>query len=290
MRVQNRSWPHPVLAPFRDDVLPNEFSFTFSVRTDKQNFYLDYEVSIGNDPMRAFVGKKLGLLGMHIECRRNFFRSLRELPDVKGSFTISANDLRGRTEVFCCVLAARDMDDYRIEGQHADYGSLKFKIRHGDFLGVTESQFFEAFFDFDPLKKISSILNIRKSKTTKDGPMEILLGEQKLVAELSQSDYERYVDLKGDTSLIPLLANQVVVPALMEAISTIRTIEPDSAANDEHMELRWFRSLSARLKHLNLDLTNSDVSTVKAVQVLIDLPLRRSLAELAKLIDEGPET
>jgi hypothetical protein len=289
MRVQDRSWPHPVLAVFRDDVAPNDFSFEFQVRTDKQNFYLEYEIFLSHPGMEKLLEEKTAMLAMHIECRRNFYRVLRTLPEMTGKITVPAAELRGRTELFCCVLAAKDIDSYSIDGQHSDYGTTTFRVQQGDFLAVTESRSFEAFFDFDPLKKISSILNIRRSKTVKEGPMEVILGEQKLVAELSQADYERYVDLRGDTSIVPLLSTQVVVPALMEAVSTIRNLEPGSAGHQEHMELRWFRSLSMKLTQLGIDVAHSEYSTTRIVQTVIEMPLRRSLEGLIAITSEGAE-
>jgi hypothetical protein len=290
MKIQDRSWPHPVLAAFRDDVVPNQFGLSFAVRTDRQNFYLDYEIQLGNKEMQAKIAAGTVGYGIHLECRRNFYRTLKRVDTAKGSLVIPASELRGRTEIFCCLLAQKSDEQYSIIGQHEDYGSAVFRIRSGDILGVTETQSFEAFFDFDPLKKLSSILNIRRSKSVKDGPMDVVLGEQKLVAELSQNDFDHYIDLKGDSNLVPLLANQVVVPALMEAVAWIKAVDPDGVGYDEQMELRWFRSIEMRLKQLGIDARSPETSVAAAVQRLIDLPLRRSLAELVKLTDEGSES
>jgi hypothetical protein len=227
---------------------------------------------------------------MHIECRRNFFRKLVRLTAAESGFTVSANELRGGVEVFCCVVAVTELAGYAVAGQHADYGNYRFKVREGDFLAVTETQQFEAFLDFDPLKKISSILTIRRSKSVREGAMKVELGEPKIVAELSQEDYERYADLKRDTGLLPLLANQVVVPALMEALAEVKRVGPESDEHDGMMELLWFRSISARLKQLSIDIGNDSMRVAEAVQLLTELPLRRSLAGLFQLVQEDSDT
>lgn len=269
--------------------MPNGFTFTLDVTADRENYYLKHLVTLDNSDVNSRIADGKAVLCMHIECRRNFFRKLVKLTASEGRITVSANELRGGVEVFCCVVAVTELSGYAVAGQHADYGSYRFRVREGDFLAVTETQQFEAFLDFDPLKKISSILTIRRSKSVKEGAMKVELGEPKIVAELSQEDYERYTDLKRDSGLLPLLANQVVVPALMEALAEVKRVGPESDEHDGMMELLWFRSVSARLKQLNIDIGSESMRVAEAVQLLVELPLRRSLAGLFQLVQEDPE-
>lgn len=291
MRILNRSWPHPVLAPFRDDVMPNAFAFTLNLAADRQNYYLKVSVNLEHADMRGMVLDGRGVLSLHVECRRNFYRAMWPMEDFRKEVIIPATELRGSVEVFCCVLSARDSGSYIVDGQHQDYGQSRFRVREGDFLAVTETMQFDAFLDFDPLKKLSSVLTIRESETEDEGAMKVLLGEQKIVAELARSDYQRYVELKRDITLLPLLANQVVVPALMEAVARVKVCGPESESYEENMELRWFRSITAKVKERKINLWHEDTQVAYVVQNLLELPLRRSLSELAQLAaDEEEET
>jgi len=289
MRISNRSWPHPVLAPFRDDVLPNAFSFTLGLSSDRQNYYLKIAIELAHDDLRGMVSEGHAIACVHVECRRNFYRVMWPIVDLRKDLVIPATELRGSVEVFCCVLAARDVTSYRIQGQHPDYGQASFRIREGDFLAVTDMMHFDAFLDFDPLKKLSSILTIRESDNDDEGPMKVILGEPKIVAELSRADYRRYVDLKRDTTLLPLLASQVVVPALMEAVARIKSMAPASEGYEENMELRWFRSITAKIKERKINVWHEDTQAARVVQNLLDLPLQRSLTGLLLLAADDEE-
>jgi hypothetical protein len=105
--------------------------------------------------------------------------------------------------------------------------------------------------------------------------------DDRIVATLSRNDFEKYTDLKGDPVFVPLLANQVVVPALLEAVHEIRDAGEDDF--EEGMTRRWYRSVYKKLKDSGVDLRAKDKSAFEALQVLLKLPLRRSLQGLIQL-------
>ncbi len=49
------------------------------------------------------------------------------------------------------------------------------------------------------------------------------------------------------------------------------------------MHKRWFRSISKKLDDLGINIRDSDDPTLKATQLLLQLPLRRSLEGLIRL-------
>jgi hypothetical protein len=67
-------------------------------------------------------------------------------------------------------------------------------------------------------------------------------------------------------------------------------VDPESEDHDEMMELLWFRSVSARLKQLNIDINSERMTASEAVQLLIEMPLRRSLAGLYQLVQQDSDT
>src|SRR6185312_2313301 len=131
-----------------------------------------------------------------------------------------------------------------------------FQIRAGDVLAVAPSHVFDAYVDYDPLRRISSILTIRCSDTEDEGPMTLDTTGDKIVATLSKQDYARYTDLKGDPALGPLLANQVVIPALLEGVHEIRDTPEDEY--ELEMEKKWFRSVSKKLSDLGVNLRSPE--------------------------------
>jgi hypothetical protein len=287
MIIRDRSYPHPVLAPFRDDVNPNKFVFAVAESHDADNYYLDVSFDQDNPTLTSLVAAGKAAYSVHLECKRNFYREIFTFTKKTDRITIRASELVGRVEVSGFIKAQQTIAGYKIEGSHSDYGDADFQIREGDVLAVAASQVFDAYVDYDPLRRISSILTIRRSDTDEEGPMKLDTSGDRIVATLSQKDYDRYTDLKADPNLGPLLANQVVVPALLEGVHEIQgTSETEF---EMEMSKRWFRSVYKKLDESGIKIRNSDTSAVEAVQSILKLPLRRSLEGLIQMnpLDEN---
>lgn len=282
MIVHEGSFPHPVLAPFRDDVSPNDFILKLEISSDTQNWYLKVRFEYSNPTLKELVQNGRATHSVHVECRRNFYRELFSFMDETRELVIKANELVGRVEVSGFVSAREAIDEYGVEGAHSDYGDAKFQIRVGDILAVDRTQQFEAYVDYDPLKNIASILTIRRDEHREDGQMTVDTNGDVIVATLSQGDYDKYTDLKADPTFVPLLVNQVVVPVLLEAMHEIRDVNDDEF-QEGMAARRWYRSVYKKLSDSGVDLRKTDKSALDALQTLLQLPLRRSLHSLMQI-------
>lgn len=278
MIIENRSFPHPVLAPFRDDVMPNQFGVTLKVRPDADNYYIEAHFEYDNPTLSQLVKSGAATHVLHLECRRNFYRNIFAAPGRIQNLTVPASEIVGRVEVSAFIKAQKHLTQYQIHGAHHDYGNTTFAIQPGDILAVAESQVFDAFTDYDPLRRISSILTISRSENVDEGEMKLDTTGDRIVATLSQKDFDRYTDLKADPKLGPLLANQVVVPALLEAVHEIITTDEEDL--EIEMSKRWFRSIYKKLEDMGIKIRPPQTAPIEAVQTLLKLPLRRSLEGL----------
>ena len=281
MIIRDRSYPHPVLAPFKDDVTPNNFAFVVVESHDADNYYLDINFDYENSTLTSLIEGGNAIHSVHLECKRNFYREIFSFSKKTERITIRASELVGRVEVSGFIKAQNSIADYQIQGSHPDYGSATFHISPGDVLAVSTSQVFDAYVDYDPLRRISSILNILRSEDLEEGPMKLDTTVDLIIATLSQKDYDRYTDLKADPKLGPLLANQVVVPALLEAVHEIQGTSEDEF--EVEMTKRWFRSVYKKLDDSGIKIRNSETSAIEAVQAILRLPLRRSLEGLIQM-------
>lgn len=281
MILRSRSYPHPVLAPFSDDVQPTEFSLELTIDFDADNYYLSLNFSYENTTLSDLLGRSLASHTIHLECRRNFFRRTFSSREKEVRLTIPAKELVGRIEVSGFITSSAEIPDYRVEGSHSDYGEATFTIRPGDILAAAPSLTFDAYIDYDPLKRISSILTISRHEEEEDGPMTIDTSGNRIVATLAQNDYDRYTDLKADTAIGPLLANQVVIPTLLEAIHEIANTDEEEM--EVEMDRRWFRSIVEKLRGSGIDLRSPDISPLEALQTILRLPLRRTLDGLISI-------
>lgn len=281
MIIRERSFPHPVLSSFSDDVVPSGFTLDVTVGSDADSFFVDVHFDYENASLAKLIEAGGAIHAVHVECKRNFYRELFPLKNRSGRLTISAGELVGRVEVsgFVCSVAKSPL--YQIEGAHEDYADRTFDIQAGDVLAVASTVTFEAFVDYDPLKALSSILTISRAEDLAVESMKVDTTGDRIIATLSMPDYDRYADLKGDPALGPLLANQVVVPVLLEALHEIKGTPEDDL--DLEMGRRWFRSVMKKLSDNGIDLRGSETSPLEALQFLLKLPLRRSLDGLTRI-------
>jgi len=282
MIIRERSFPHPVLSPFGDDVIPNTFGLRVTVQSDADAFYLAAGFDYTNGTLSELIRAGRATHSLHVECKRNFYRELFSSQVASATITIPARELAGRVEVSGFIRALESIPEYRIDGSHPDYGDTPFPIVAGDILAAAPTVTFDAYVDYDPLRRISSILTIRRSEDVTEGPMTLETDGDRLVAVLSQRDYDRYIHLKGDPQLGSLLANQVVVPAILEAVQDIRSTSEDEF--ELEMSKRWFRSIVKKLQDEGLDIRAGDTAVGVLVQQVLRFPLRRSLEGLISLI------
>ena len=281
MIIRDRSFPHPVLAPFRDDIAPNNFVFDLAVSPDADAYYLKAKFVHDNPTLSDLIAQGRASYVLHLECRQNFFRKTYRSNEVELNVTIPSTELLGKVEASAFINAEMEIANYKIVGAHPDYGDSTFHIRQGDVLAAAESLVFQAYVDYDPLKKLSSILNIWRSESLEEGPMTVDLSIDTIIATLSQRDYERYTKLKADPALAPVLSNQVVIPALLVALAEMKACADDDW--DDQLSKRWFRSIDKKLSETNLNIRSESTTVLDALQLILKWPLRRSLAGLEQL-------
>jgi len=123
MIIRDRSYPHPVLAPFRDDVSPNKFVFDLAESHDADNYYLDITFDYENPTLTSFIEAGKAIHSVHLECKRNFYREVFSFASKNERITIRTSELVGRIEVSGFIKSQESINDYRISGSHSDYGS-----------------------------------------------------------------------------------------------------------------------------------------------------------------------
>jgi hypothetical protein len=280
-----RSLPYPVLTPLTDDVAPNTFELSCppgSVGADDSNWHISGRIHHHCSQLQDYVDRKSAQFGVHVECPRTFFRRWfpQDSPDVK--FCLPSTAVRGRVELLAVCVATEEIPDYRLSGEHSDYNGSSFPIKPGDVLAIARHVEFDAFLDLDPIRKISSILDIRKSAERVSGPAYVDFRGDRIELELSQQDHRRYVELRTDASVRSLLANVVVFPAILQAISYLLRLD-EGQLEEAKAELRWCRCLVTRLEKEGVPLDANPERVFVAAQEILKQPVMRGLSDLLSL-------
>jgi|SRR5579862_5497548 len=276
MRLRNRSFPHPVVGNL-DDVPGAKFQADREMTTDKQNIYIDVEVVSSNNTINDLISAGKAAYVVHVECSNTLFRRAYEFSSATHRIAISMDDLNGPVEVNTFARSRRPMNAYKVQKAHADYESAAFTIAVGDILAVAEGEVFYIESDFDALKNIGSIIEIRESDNQGDHPMRAQFDSEKIVIFLCKADFALYKELRANEAVTAALSGLIVLPALTEALRLLQDGEED--------DTRWRQRLRFRVESLDLDLENGE--PLELAQKLLELPLKRALLSTKSLAENA---
>jgi hypothetical protein len=282
-----RSWPHPVLSPLVDDIAGAVFDFKLEALVEYDRWRITTEASMSDPIVAALVESGHAEYLLHLECRRTFHRSVFGSTIPKWEISVAGPDLFGNVEASMLIVAKRDIDGYQHPAQHSDYGQQTFNVSIGEPLAVAESQVFEAFNEPDPLRKLSSLLNIRKGGEALVH-MQVICEGDRIIAVLPPEEYNHYCSLRDGKLMAGILANAVVLPALLQSLHYLRALDDVSLA-DFKAGHRWSRLILRRLEEMGinvLDVSGDGAECLLASQRLLRGPLRRSLADLHSLLED----
>src|SRR3954452_9823142 len=105
MQIKPRSYPHPVLSHFGDDILATVFMPVVPVKGAKNAYVFDAIFKTNNEDLLSLVEQKKAQYAVHVECNQTRYRSIFTGTDERFSFEIPASMLDGRVEVCSFILA-----------------------------------------------------------------------------------------------------------------------------------------------------------------------------------------
>jgi hypothetical protein len=286
---RNRTLPHPLLSPHSTDISPNTFAFDCKngdITADRDSWLISGQIRHECPDLAAHVAAGSAVFGLHVECSRTFYRAWFRQTGPVVKLSLPANLVRGKVELLAMCVAARDLSDYSLLGQHEDYQGNTFQISPGDLLAVADEVFFEAYLDLDPIRKISSILDIRRSPERLTGPAQIDFNGDHIQLKLAQQDFQHYIELRTDPSVRGLLSSNVVFPAVLQAVNHLSSLTPEELVEAKDGR-RWCRCLSACLERERLAPDASPEAAFATVQSVLRDPIQHGISDLLQQFNGG---
>ncbi|HOX60008.1 MAG TPA: hypothetical protein P5205_22115 [Candidatus Paceibacterota bacterium] len=284
-----KALPYPVLTPLSDDVIPNTFSLDCAqgdITCDTSRWSIRGKISHQSTDLNRLVDAGRAAYGIHVECPRTFFRAWFPHSTTDVHLELPASAVWSTVELSAFCIASKEIRSYCIEGQHQDYRSASFSIGVGDILAFAPTVEFDAFLDIDPVKKISSILDIRKSDLRKSGPVTIDFNSERIQLELSHDDYNSYIELRADPTLRGLLASNVIFPAILQSLNYLLRLGDDEL-EEAKAQQRWCRSLWAKLEKAGITHASTPEQIFLCAQEILKEPVRRGLGDILCQLNGG---
>lgn len=285
MKISYRSYPHPVLSYFSDDLVKCAFQATVTADTTQSYFRLHVACLLSNRDIRAFIESGRAAYALHIECSATRFRRMTLSQEPNFSYDIPASAVQGVVDVCVIVCATEHIENYKNSHFHADYGETRFSVSKGDVLAVAEDRTFLADNERDQLRRIPSIFEVARTTEPDAAAMDVDLMGNKITIQLRSEDYDRYSSLVPAAHLESVIASLVAVPVLVEAIESIRSSED---ADQEYGNYRWYRVIKSKLKSDGIDLASGEfpTTTVALTQKLLDQPVSQALQTIELIAEE----
>src|ERR1700683_511029 len=107
MQVKPRSYPHPVLAHFSDDIVNSVFQPVVTVKANKNAYSFDATFKTNNVDLLQLIEQKKAAYAVHIECTQTRYRNIFKSETEKFSFEVDAGVLDGNVEVTSFILATK---------------------------------------------------------------------------------------------------------------------------------------------------------------------------------------
>lgn len=274
MRDTMRSFSHPVLSPYLDDFRDSTFEFSASGKAgDGYSYYLGYEFSIDHPDLYEMLKAEKAGLFILLESKSVFYREMISLGP-KGLLKIPGDMVSGRIDCLPLMVAMCELDGYSPQNMHEDYEGESFSLQTGDVIAMGRSFWFDAEKQYDPLREISSIMQVIQDESLADGEMKVDLLEDKITIDLSPRDHAKYTELGGLSQLSSVFVHTLALPALVQAIEVLM--------NDRQVGCRWETLLGKKLKAMRLN--GEKDNSVHVASRVLDASLSNALDQLERQV------
>lgn len=244
-----KSYPHPVLRPgssaYRD--YPDA-DFQVDITADRRRggtkLRVCAEFVLSDPDLLDLVNTGKALYVLRVLASRTHFREAITSGEPAIENVFDEGLLHGRVVFSPFLVSCDSLRNFSAAGWHSDYRSLRFDIDAGSVLAEEEPK--EYWIDTAEDASIGSIFKVQPTNDAAldQGIWRCRLDEQKLILEMAVPDYERFVSAREkmkDTADVQYLMNAVYLPAL------VWVLQEADRGGDEYEDLRWYRSLNARL-------------------------------------------
>lgn len=285
MKISYRSYPHPVLSYFSDDLVRCAFQATVTVDTSQSYFRLHVTCQLSSRDILVLIESGRAAYALHVECSATRYRriSLSDAPDFV--LEVPASAVQGVVDVCVLVCAVQPIEGYANANFHSDYGTTRFSVSKGDVLAVAEDRVFVADSERDQLRRIPSIFEVARTTDPDAASMDIDLMGNKITIKLKSEDYDRYSALIPASHLEPVIASIVAVPVLIEVLENIRTSED---ADQDFGNYRWYSVIKEKLESDGVSVASGEfpLNTVALTQKLLEQPVSLALQTIQAIAEE----
>lgn len=164
MKLNNISFPYPVLRQGYDDILPSlpDDAIIISVDKNETDFTFNISLNYDNSDIEALVKSGSAIYACEIDCIKTVWRKSFESKSKRFSITIPRRDLSGNVTFSAYIAVKMPIKGYTNKGFNCDYGKVSFDMEPGDILAGFPVIQHHVDIKYDKLQAAGSFLIIKE--------------------------------------------------------------------------------------------------------------------------------
>ena len=243
-----KSYPHPVLRPSSSDYPHAEFQVEIVLERlqDSTAARATAHFEMSDPDLLELVAAERAEYVLLVRCATTHLRLVKRSGENTITQKFQSGLLFGRTEFSSFLVATQDLPQFHATGWHVDFQKHgPFSVRAGSVLAADSPK--EYWIDTAPESPIGSIFELRVDNKCVDDQWRCHFDGERVLLLMSKAAFDRFDSARtalNGTQEQAYLMNAVYLPALLHVLTTA------DVAQDDYAELRWYRSLNAKLENL----------------------------------------
>ena len=274
---ESTSYPHPVLAPWSEDVTNASFTtkIMFQLDENANQVAVHCDTTLDHPDILALIEDGFATFGCFIKCVETGLRRLQKLGFPIGNHEFASGALIGRVQLRPMIWSLKPIVNYNPSGAHAEFFD-GMDIEAGQILALDDEQVIEV--TKLPLPPLESIFEIQSSDAILEGEFELDTEAERITILMPESTYKLVQSLRqAEEATRAVLMNALYVPIIMEVLDQLRD------GQDAFEQYRWLHPFRTRCDLAGIDLTKLDLLN-DAQKVLL-----QPFASLDQLINYGDD-
>ena len=284
MKLNNISFPYPVLRYGSDDILPGlaDDCIAISVTKEISDYVFDISLKINNADIDELIQQDKAIYTCEVDCIKTVWR--QSFPSKSPNFTIRIprKDLAGNISFNTYVSVKESILDYHNSGFNSDYGNSSFNMEPGDILVGFPEVKHHIDIKYDKLQSAGSFMVIHEDP--EHSVVNFAFDHDKIDINLPTPMFRQYQ--KGlKTNFAELMHATLAFNALTCALYELPKMYSDSSGS-----LLWIQAIIHRLQtepQFNgmFDSESMEISDVpKVANLLLKDPYKRLFDNLTEQI------
>lgn len=291
MKVKNNLTPYPILSDYSDDYIDSSYNVEIKSSLVFNKIIISVKFKLENDYLKKLIEDKKAKYTVHIECPITSYRlAVTSNQDIE--ISIDPDMVKNQIEVCTFIVATETIEDFYCDKFNSDYGDIRFVVRKGNKLAISEMAIINIKKNKDQMKDTEGIIKIRRSENVSLDHVIYDLDNNFIIITLPKKLYELYIE-HGRQGFKNTMVASIIYPVIIQALLKMKA---ENSSDNDIENYKWYISLNSVLIDNNISINNLDEiqgdgknSIFRIAQAILQNPIEKMLVEINQyggVIDE----